>query len=147
MPWVGDKFIYTVKLLKAIAEQYDQIYEGFSFKGHTIMNPLSIIEYKSDFDMALKGIGKGSWTGHIDGLTFNDFKYYGRLQQIVIGDIYGISDYELMGLGFWNVSQMRGMAYYRMQCLLNGVDIDVDGKPCGLNNDNDDLRSFENASV
>ena len=81
--WVNNQYFYSTKMLKVIAESYATIYDGFSPReGRLIMNPQAITEYKADFDIALKNIGKGIWTGNIDGRSFKDFRHYGRLQQI-----------------------------------------------------------------
>ena len=77
----------------------------------------------ADFDMALDKIGKGKWTGLIDDLKFSDYKRFGRLQWVVIASIIGIEDYELEGLGFYRMPQMRGRAYGRMIRILNNLPI------------------------
>ncbi len=59
MGWEYGKFYYTTALLRSIAENYATIYEGFPLSWDTEeTNPWSIAEYKADFDMALKGVGK-----------------------------------------------------------------------------------------
>ncbi len=116
--WRDGVFYYNKRLLKTIAENYCTIYDGLPvFLGTEIMNPFSLAEYRADFDIALKGIGRGHWTGQL-----MDYKYYhnyGKLQRIVIADILGISDSELERLGFWGISQLRGFAYYSMTRVLN----------------------------
>ena len=119
--WKGDQYYYSTKTLKIIAENYANIYEGLPLSlNYEVTNPFSLAEYKIDFDLALRGIGKGKWTGRIDGCEFKDFKYYGRLQRIIIADIFGVTDYELEGLGFYSIPRLRGYAYYLMRCYLNG---------------------------
>ena len=83
------------------------------FETQAIMN--------ADFDMALDKIGKGKWTGLIDDLKFSDYKRFGRLQWVVIAGIIGIEDYELEGLGFYQIPQLRGRAYKWMVNCLNGL--------------------------
>ena len=121
--WRDDKFYYSTKVLKTIAENYTALYEGLEFRaGHLVTNPWALAEYKADFDLGVQSIGKGKWTGAIG--KFRDYHYHGRLQQIVIADILGIKDSELGGLGFYNIPQLRGFAYYLMQQILNGGEND-----------------------
>ena len=118
--WIGDEYKYNKKVLKAIAEGYQIVYEGLALSWRSeIVNEWSIAEFKADFDMALDSIGRGHWIGNIEEKEFRDFRYFGRLQRIVIADIYGIEDKELEGLGFVRIENMRGIAYSRMAHNLN----------------------------
>jgi len=120
--WQGDKYYYTAGMLRRIASSYDKIYDGISgIIGDDITDEFSIAEYKADFDMALNAIGKGRWTSNIDEVEFNDYKGFGKLQLVVIADIYNIPDNELEARGFYNISQMKGTAYHLMADRLNGV--------------------------
>ena len=104
-----------------IAENYTNLYDGLPLSLRSeVTNLWALAEFKADFDMALKSIGKGEWAGKID--KFKDYKYYGRLQQIVIADILGIDDYELEGMGFYDIPRLRGYAYYLMCKSLNEED-------------------------
>ena len=116
MPWINNEFIYTKKLLKAIAKSYESIYEGLpvSWKAE-VYNPWAIAEYKADFDVALDSIGKGHWKGEIDGSNLANYRQFGHLQQVVIADILG------KDLGFYQVAQLRGRAYRWMANCLNGL--------------------------
>ena len=109
--WKNDEYIYTKGILKSIAKSYDHIYKGIETSGGMLLeaNTLSIAEYKADFDRALNAIGQGNWTGNIDNKEFIDFRYFGKLQRIVIADIYGID--ELESWGFYDVPRLRGYAY------------------------------------
>ena len=123
MAWRGDKFYYSIKMLKTIAENYTSLYEGLEFRsGQLETNPWALAEYKADFDIALQSIGKGRWTGSIS--KFRDYRYYGRLQQIVIADILGRQDFELRELGFYSIPRLRACAYSCMKESLNGKDDD-----------------------
>ncbi len=120
----GEPYFYSVGVLKDIVASYDHIYQGIDFYKrriyrYTDTNPLSIAEYKADFDRALGNIGRGKWDGN-PSYCFRDYREYGRLQQIIISAIIGISDYELEGLGFWDISRLRGYAFYLMKLYLNG---------------------------
>ena len=120
--WIGDEYKYSKKVLKAIAEGYQIVYEGLALSWRSeIVNEWSIAEFKADFDMALDSIGRGHWSGNIEGKGFKDFRHFGRLQRIVIADIYGIEDRELEGLGFSQISRARGLAYKWMANHLNGI--------------------------
>jgi len=120
--WKGDEYYYGVGILKSIAENYKDIYEGILFvSGHTMLNPWSIAEFKGDFDTSLNAIGKGHWTGDIEGKEFDDFKRFGRLQRIVIADFYDIQEGELERLGFYQISRVKGLAYKWMANHLNGI--------------------------
>jgi len=128
--WKDDEYIYTNNVLEGIAKSYKHIYSCIEIetkeivvktekKVAVIYNPWSIAEYKADFDMALNSIGKGRWTGDIEGKEFRDYKRFGRLQVIVVADIYGGDDYELEGIGFFDIPRLRGYAYYLMAIALN----------------------------
>ena len=119
MPWVGNEFRYTKRLLKAIAENYIPIYEGLPLSyGEVVTNPWALAEFRADFDTALNNIGKGKWTGRIS--QFKDYHYFGWLQQIIVADILGVSDHTLTVYGFRDIAGLRGYAYYRMANFLNG---------------------------
>jgi len=126
MKW--DKYYYSIGTLRDICASYSHIYQGIEFYRngfyrYTDTDPWSIAEYKADFDIALQNIGKGKWAGEIEGRKFRDFRYFGRLQQIIIAIIMGVNDCELEGLGFYGISRLRGYAYYLMRSFLNnGVD-------------------------
>jgi hypothetical protein len=119
--WEGNEYVYTKGMLKRIALSYQHIYQGIEGLSSDITNDLEIAEYKADFDRALNEIGRGEWTGEIDYLTFRDFKYFGRLQRMVIADIYGMTEPELKRLGFINISKRRNYAYTLMVKVLNGT--------------------------
>mgnify|MGYP001586030693 CR=1 FL=1 len=121
MPWVNNQFRYSSGLLKNIAANYCTLYDGFPISWRVdSYNLFDIAEHKADFDMSLRSIGKGRWTGDIGKTKYRDFIRYGRLQRIIIADIFGIDDYELGLLGFYNIPQMRGFAYFLMKTFLNG---------------------------
>ena len=77
-----------------------------------------LIDFKVDFDKALDSIGRADWDT-LTSIDFYDYKYYGRLQKVVIADILGITDYELEARGFYDIPRLRGMAYSRMAENLN----------------------------
>jgi len=121
MVWRDDKFYYSTRILKVIAENYTSLYDGLEFRsGQLISNPWALAEYKADFDVALQTIGQGNWTSNLG--KFKDYHYFDRLQQIIIADIFGITDYELEGLGFYSIPRLRGYAYFQMVKVLNGED-------------------------
>lgn len=123
--WRDDRYYYSTKTLKTIAERYTSIYSGLELReGSLITNPFLIAEYKADFDIALGSIGRGKWKGKVDDCSFGYFRHFGRLQQIIIADIFGILDNELAKLCFENIPQLRGYAYFLMKCYLNGIDWD-----------------------
>ena len=119
MGWKGDQYFYSKRTLRTIAENYP-LSDGLPTFWGQITNPWALAEYKADFDMALNSIGRGRWVG-LDGLKFKDYRYYGMLQQIVIADIFGVSDEKLVG--FYNTSwipRLRSYAYFKMMEYLNG---------------------------
>jgi hypothetical protein len=121
MPWREGKYFYSAGVLKAIAAHYVTIYDGLPVSWKTEeYNLLSLAEYRADFDVALRSIGRGKWVGLPVNAKFKDFKKYGRCQRVVIGDILGVDDYELEMSGLFNVPQLRGYAYYLMRTVLNG---------------------------
>ena len=120
MGWRNNQYYYSTRILKCIAQSYFTIYEGLSFRnGNLIINPFSLAEYKADFDIALNAIGKGKFGGEVGG-NFADYKHFGRLQLIIIADIMGMRDFELEKLGFYDISRLRGFAYYSLCKQLNG---------------------------
>ena len=119
MGWNGNEYFYSKHTLRTIAANYLNIYEGLPLSlNEEVVNPWALAEYKADFDMALRNIGRGRWIGEKG--EFKSFRHYGRLQQIIIADIMGIDDYELEDLGFYDISRLKGYAYYLMQIYLNG---------------------------
>ena len=111
--WINDVFYYSIGNLKGIAEHYESLYTD----AHTA-SLYEVALLKADFDRALNNIGRGKWNGLIS-LGFKDYRHYGRLQQVVIAHILGISDRKLESRGFWNVKDMRSVAYQRMRNILN----------------------------
>jgi len=121
--WQGDKYVYSKAEVEAIAENYQEVtmsvyfakqeYEGKGASYHPVL------DYKVDFDRALDDIGKGKWEGDIEGKEYRDYRHFGRLQRIVIADIYWIDDYELEREGFYRVPNLRSIAYGRMAHYLN----------------------------
>jgi len=77
MAWVGDNYFYSIRILKEIAKCYYTIYQGLEFKdkrGWLIRierHPLRLAEYRADFGIALRSIGKKE--KDIERLTFNNF--------------------------------------------------------------------------
>ena len=124
MPWINNEFIYTKRILQAIAENYTDIYMSIYYSGGEIhegivVNPL--IDYKIDFDMALNSIGAGHWVGDVEKTKFENYRYFGKLQRVVIADIYGITNWELERLGFYRIPNLKSIAYGRMvRCLNDG---------------------------
>ena len=119
MTWFNDVYYYSKGVLKAIAEQYSSIYEdGLLLANHHINYLHIVAEFKADFDMALDAIGRGKWNGSLNP-NFGHYRYYGRLQQIIIAKILGLTDYYLTGLGFYDIPQLEGTAYFRMMEFLN----------------------------
>ena len=120
MGWVTrDEFRYYKKVLMAIAQCYDHFYSGLDLNGILLSYAFSLAEYKADFDRALDNLGRGHWTGHIDDMQFKQYNKFGKLQRIVIADIYGIDDTELERLHFKDVPRFRNYAYKRMADTLN----------------------------
>jgi len=117
--WQDNEYIYCKGMLKRIARSYASIYEGIEGITSEITEPFSIVEYKADFDRALDSIGRGHWDGNVEDKTFKDFRRFGRSQQAVIADIYGIKDDELEEMGFYNINRLKGYAYYLMTVDLN----------------------------
>ncbi len=118
--WVENDYIYTQRILMAIAQGYASIYEGLGFSYHAeVTNPWLLVEYKVDFDNALNSISKGGWHGILSH-NLSDYRNFGRRQQIIIADILAISDDKLYQLGFYDIHKLRSSAYYFMAQYLNG---------------------------
>jgi len=121
--WSVDKltYTYTVGTLRRIADYYCSLYNQEFF--HPQADLFALAEYKADFDLALSAIGRGHWIG-LENTDFRAYRYFGKAQQVVIADILGVTDYELRGLGFYQVGQLRGKAYKWMADFLNGFRTD-----------------------
>ena len=107
--WRGDTYVYNSHILQVIANAYDDIYEGIDNNSHTITNPISIAEYKADFDIALSSIGPRQWQG-ITSFYLSNYKGFGRLQRVIIADILKLN----------TIPRLRGYAYHLMCDRLNG---------------------------
>ena len=122
--WRNDDYVYTSGILKGIATSYHHIYQRIEWytkarsEPIVINDPQALVEYKADFDMALNEIGRGTWSGEKA-----DLRNYGRLQGVVVADIYEIEDDYLEALGYYDITKFRGMAYSFMARFLNGGDI------------------------
>ena len=113
-------------LLKVIAGEeptYQECLEIFQWQSD-ITDIFSVVEYKADVDRALREIGRGNWNGKLDPV-FRNYKYYGRLQRILIARMLGIEDYELEAWGFTNIPQGRGTAISRMMEYLNSKRVKI----------------------
>ncbi len=114
-----EQYRYTSDALRMIARYYDRIYDGLPVNGLTL-NPWSLAEFKADFDLALRRLGRGHWTGDNQSDDFRYYRSYGRLQQVIIADIIGVPWQELLRLGFNHVSWLRSYGYGLMARHLNG---------------------------
>ena len=112
--WINDVFYYSVGNLKGIAEHYESLYTNASLAALYY-----VAESKADFDRSLDGIGRGKWDGKVEGKKFPAFKYFGRLQQVILADLYGVTDKHLEAMGFYDIPRLRGMAYSRMVEFIN----------------------------
>jgi hypothetical protein len=134
--WQGDKYEYSARELRAIAENYQEVTMSVYFTrqehegGGVSYHP--VLDFKIDFDRALDYIGRGKWDGDIlftklgdryvpESKEYKVFRHFGRLQRIVIADIYWIDDYELEREGFYSIPRLRGYAYSQMARYLNGL--------------------------
>lgn len=123
MAWKNDRYYYSKGFLRAIASSYHSIYEsGLATRYRTITNPWLIAEHKADFDLALEHLGHSKSKALKLVLTssrFQDYNRYSRLQQIVIADIIGYADVDLMKRGFYDIPRLRAYAYSLMVRFLN----------------------------
>ena len=118
--WVNDVYFYSPGTLKAISASYHNLYAiGLDIRTTLITNPLTVILFKADFDLALSAIGRGDWCG-LGDTRFLAYRRFSKAQQVVIGDILGVRDNELKMLGFYQIPQLRGKAYHWMADFLNG---------------------------
>ncbi len=119
MPWNVNTYIYTQGVLRAIVRGYESIYDWLLLSYHSeVESPWGRVEYKSDFDMALDAIGKGRWCGEVYP-SLSHYRYFGRLQRMVIADIIGTGNDELEALGFYDIPRLKGYAYSVMCRFLN----------------------------
>jgi len=119
--WDNDTYIYSSKTLRSIASGYHDIYNGLSLGfSEDITDSSSLIEFKVDFDSALNSIGKGYWDGRYEGHTVKELRYFGKLQRVIIADVTGITDIELIKDRLSHIPSLKGYAYYLMALYLNG---------------------------
>jgi len=139
MPWVNDDFRYSKWLLEKIARSYEHIDDRIVLGSYTLLidgYPVEqerciqgaqvLVEYKVDFERALEKLGHSRYPGRAPKLDltscdFKDYHRYSRLQQIVVADILGLDDYELMDKGFYRVPNLRAIAYSLMAKTLNSA--------------------------
>ena len=122
MGWKEDRYFYSIRVLRTIAEYYAQLYiNGIELRNDNITNSIVLAEFKADFDVSLDAMGRGRWRG-IKSSEFKDYRHFSRKQQIVISDILGLSDRELMSYGFYDIIKLRMTAYSKMKAYLNGVE-------------------------
>ncbi len=97
------KYYYTVRLLRYLADNWDNLYQdGIEFnEEHATYNPFEIAEFRADFDIALRYLGK-------------------RMRKVIEADRQGIPDNDLEQRGYWDLKQFRRSAYHRMKLYLNG---------------------------
>uniref|UniRef100_A0A6M3JK26 Uncharacterized protein n=1 Tax=viral metagenome TaxID=1070528 RepID=A0A6M3JK26_9ZZZZ len=117
--WDNDEYLYSSRVLRVIAENYVTLYDGLSFRdGDLVSHPMSLAEFKADFDMALSHIGRGCWVGAIG--EFKNYRQHGLHQRVIIADILGVPDGELYRMNFHNIPRLKVVAYSRMRRYLNG---------------------------
>ena len=114
-----EQYRYTSDALRTIARYYGHIYDGLPVNGLTL-NPWSLAEFKADFDLALRRIGRGRWTGNNESCDFRHYRSYGRLQRVIIADILGVPWQEMLRLGFTRLAWVRSFGYGLMARHLNG---------------------------
>jgi len=119
MPWINDIYYYTRSVVDAIVEYYGLLYDRqLKIGPYQITHLFTLVEFKTDFDMALDSIGRGKWRG-LTSHNFNNYRQFGRMQRVIIASILGIDDYELRAFGFSDAKQLRYEAYKRMLGILN----------------------------
>ena len=106
MAWIIDKFgreqfDYSIRLLRSIAECYEEIYDGLDMGIYTETNPFRLAEYRADFCLALKQLT-------------------GRKKKIMELIIKGLENGELEQRGFYRPNQLRRRAFEAMKKYLNG---------------------------
>ena len=135
--WKGDEYRYSKWLLERIAQSYGHIYDRIVLEVYTVIldgykverercikGEQTLIEYKVDFEGALAKLGNSRHPSRapkldLSSYDFKTYSKYSRLQQIVIADILGITDWELLGRGFYDIPRLRGYAYSIMAKYLN----------------------------
>jgi len=107
--WTGDKYYYSKRILKEIANRYDDIYDGIQGNwNNDIYNPWSLAEFAADFTMAFNKIGRGKWSGELDDIPANYRREFGKLQSAVISDILHESDGHSDRAYMWMSSILNG---------------------------------------
>jgi len=103
MAWINNKYFYSVKLLRYIAENWDNLYEdGIEFNDESATcNSFSIAEFRADFCYGYKSLSK-------------------RMRYVVRADIEGISDRVLEQRGYYELGKFRRTAYHLIKEYLNG---------------------------
>jgi hypothetical protein len=119
MTW-NENYVYSNKILKAIADCYECLYEdGLEVRNGECLKPsFSVIDWKVDFDSALSSLGRKFVFKNGD---FKNYKFYNRFQRSVIADIFHIDDNTLFEVYHFRCSQrLREISYSKMKRFLNG---------------------------
>ena len=101
MGWHKGKYYYSVWLIRYLAEHWDNLYDdGIGFEDYEDTNPWSIAEYRADFSIAIKKVGR-------------------RMRKSIEEYIKGTPDRVMEMRGYYEVASLREKAYVAMVETLN----------------------------
>jgi hypothetical protein len=110
---------YSVRVLKSLAETY-LYWQGYEEKPASSRetNQYSISEYLADFELGLSRLAGKKFV--FNGLDFKNYINYNRYCRLIIADIIGITDSELVDkYHFYDLIRLREISYSMLKRVLN----------------------------
>ncbi len=109
---------YSIRILKAVAETY-LYWNGYDTSGsHRETNQFSISEYLCDFELGLSRLAGKEFV--FKGLEFKAYKNYPIYVRVIVADIIGVTEEELIRQRFYDILNLRERAYSKLKECLNG---------------------------
>ena len=101
MAWVNDRFFYSIRLLRSIAESYENIYDGLEVGLYVETNGFRLAEYRADFDIARRQLGR-------------------RKRKFIELIVRGYENGELEKRGYYEPEKFKRICFNEMRGILNG---------------------------
>ena len=101
MVWDNNRFLYSLKLLYTIGENYENIYDGLAFNTYVETDLFSLAEYRADFALATRHLGR-------------------RKRRFIWLVVEGYEAKELEQMGFYEPERLMRQVIGEMRVILNG---------------------------